>query len=83
MDTPGALVNRATKTQQVEADPNPANDSASVTLNAAASANLKIIKAATRSTVSVGETLTFNVLVVNQGPSPATGVAVTTCCRPG
>ena len=35
VDTPGGLVNKAEKTQQVEADPNPANDSASVTLNAA------------------------------------------------
>ena len=34
-------------------------------------------KALTRSSPHVGELLTFNVIVANQGPSPATGVAVT------
>ena len=74
---PGALVNTATITQQTEVDPNGANDSASVTLNAAESANLKVIKALTRSAPFVGELLTFHVIVANQGPSPATGIAVT------
>ena len=72
---PGALVNTATITQQTEVDPNAANNSASVTLNAAESANLKVTKALTRSSPHVGELLTFNVIVANQGPSPATGVA--------
>ena len=74
---PGALVNTATITEQTEVDPNSANNSASVTLNAAESANLKVIKALTRSSPHVGELLTFHVIVANQGPSPATGVAVT------
>ena len=74
---PGALVNTATITQQTEVDPNTANNSASVTLNAAESANLKVTKALTRSSPHVGELLTFHVIVANQGPSPATGVAVT------
>ena len=73
----GALVNTATITQQTEVDANPANDSASVTLNAAESANLKVIKAPTRSSPVVGELVTFIVVVGNQGPSPATGVQVT------
>ena len=73
----GALVNTATITQQTEVDANPANDSASVTLNAAESANLKVIKAPTRSSPVVGELVTFIVVVSNQGPSPATGVQVT------
>ena len=47
VDAPGALVNQAQKTQQIEADPNPTNDSASVSLNAAASANLRILKTQT------------------------------------
>ena len=74
---PGALVQTATITQQTEVDPNGANNSASVTLNAAESANLTVTKALTRSTPHVGELLTFNVSVANQGPSPATGVAIT------
>src|SRR4029077_16367403 len=45
--------------------------------NAAASANLTVIKALTRSSPHVGELLTFHVIVANQGPSPATGVAGT------
>ena len=74
---PGALVNTATITQQTEVDPNAANNSLSVTLNAAESANLRVTKALTRSSPHVGELLTFHVIVANQGPSPATGVAVT------
>ena len=74
---PGALVNTATITQQTEVDPNAANNSASVTLNAAESANLTVTKALTRSSPFVGELLTFHVIVANQGPSPATGIAVT------
>ena len=50
----GALVNTATITQQMEVDPNAANNSASVTLNAAESANLKVTKALTRSAPFVG-----------------------------
>jgi uncharacterized repeat protein (TIGR01451 family) len=74
---PGALVQTATVTQQTEVDPNPANNSASVTLNAAESANLTVTKSLTRASPHVGELLTFNVIVANQGPSPATGVQVT------
>ena len=72
---PGPLFTAATIRQQTEADSNPANNRASVTLNAAESANLKVIKSLTRSSPHVGELLTFNVIVANQGPSPATGIA--------
>ena len=71
------MVNAAIITQQTEGDSNPVNNRASVTLNAAESANLKVVKTLTRSTPHVGELLTFNVIVTNQGPSPATGVQVT------
>ena len=74
---PGPLFTAATIRQQTEADSNPANNRASVTLNAAESANLKVIKSLTRSSPHVGELLTFNVIVANQGPSPATGIQVT------
>ena len=74
---PGPLFSAATISKQNEADSNPDNNRASVTLNGTASANLKVTKSLTRSAPHVGELLTFNVVVTNQGPSPATGVAVT------
>ncbi len=65
---PGPLLSAATIRQQTEADSNPANDRASVTLNAAESANLKVIKSLTRSSPHVGELLTFNVSRGQPGP---------------
>jgi uncharacterized repeat protein (TIGR01451 family) len=81
---PGPLFAAAFIRQQTEADSNPANNRASVTLNAAESANLKVIKSLTRSSPHVGELLTFNVSVVNQGPEPGDGHRRSrTCCRRG
>src|SRR4029077_8966644 len=77
VSAPGANVNGAIITQQTEGDANPVNNRASVTINAVESANLKVTKTLTRSSPHVGELLTFNVIVANQGPSPATGVQVT------
>ena len=73
---PGPLINAATITQHTEADPNPLNDRASVTLNGAASANLTVAKALSRPTALVGELVTFTVVVANQGSAPATGVSL-------
>ena len=70
---PGALVNTATITQQTEVDPNAANNSASVTLNAAESANLKVTKALTRSSPHVGELLTFTRDRGQPGPESGDG----------
>ena len=73
---PGAIVNTAVKTAQLELDLNSANDQSSVSLNAAASANLSIAKTVSNPSPAVGETVTFNVIATNQGPSDATGVVI-------
>ena len=80
---PGAIVNTAVKTAQVELDLNSANDQSSVSLNAAASANLSIAKTVSNPTPAVGETVTFNVIATNQGPSDATGVVISDALPPG
>src|SRR5262249_35061671 len=77
VDTTGTLVNTAEKTAQGVTDPNPLNDQASVSLNAGTSANLAVGKTVSNAAPAVGEEVTFTVTVLNRGPSPATGVAVT------
>jgi uncharacterized repeat protein (TIGR01451 family) len=72
----GPIVNTAEKTQQGEADKNPANNRSTVTLNAGESANLDVTKTPTRLAAFVGEQLTFDVIVKNLGPSPASGVSL-------
>ena len=69
-------MNSARKTDQAEADPNPANDEASVSLNAGTSADVAVAKAISDPTPAVGAQVTFTVTVTNRGPSPATGVVV-------
>jgi large repetitive protein len=75
--TAGMLVNTAKKTAQTEADPNPANDQSSVSLNAVTMADIQVSKAISNPTPAVDQQVTFTVTATNLGPSPATGVAVT------
>ncbi|MCC7127074.1 MAG: DUF11 domain-containing protein, partial [Acidobacteria bacterium] len=58
-------------------DPNPANDSDTVVLNAGTQVNLRVSKTAMRPMAGVFEEATFLVTIANDGPSPATGVEVT------
>jgi len=77
VNTPGIIVNTANKTAQTEADPNPANDQSSISLNAVDTADIQVTKAISNPAPAVGQRVTFTVTATNLGPSPATGVAVT------
>jgi uncharacterized repeat protein (TIGR01451 family) len=76
VNTAGALVNTVTRASQTEADQNPANDQASVSLNAFPSADLQVTKGVSNPTPAIGTDVTFAVTVRNNGPSPATSVVV-------
>jgi LPXTG-site transpeptidase (sortase) family protein len=73
MTTPTTKVNTATKTGEVETDPVPGNnsDSATVTL---ASADIGVVKTANTATPTIGQNVTYTLVVSNFGPSTANGV---------
>src|SRR5262249_27516810 len=73
--SPDAQTNTVTITHADQFDPNPANNSASVTLTPQR-ADLAITKTVSDATPNVGDTITFTVTVTNLGPDRATGVAV-------
>src|SRR5262249_57778505 len=77
VNTPGAIVNTAQKTAQTEADPNPANDQSSVSLNAIDTADIQVTKAINNPTPAVHQQVTLTVTPTHLGPSPATGGGVT------
>lgn len=58
-------------------DPNPANNSATTVTNISPSADLAIVKTGSPNPVNVGSTLTYTLVVTNNGPSTATNVVVT------
>ena len=58
-------------------DPNPANNTASDTDAITGGPALTVTKTDGRTTVSPGETLTYDITVTNNGPIEATGVVVT------
>jgi uncharacterized repeat protein (TIGR01451 family) len=76
VDAAGPLVNTVTRTSQTEADVNPANDQASVSLNAVPSADLQVTKGVSNPTPAIGTDVTFTITVRNNGPSPASSVVV-------
>ena len=69
------ITNTATKSAEVETDPNPGNDSASVTINTPA--DIGVTKTVDFPTPNLGSNVTFTIIVTDHGPGPATGVAVT------
>ena len=58
-------------------DPNLSNNAASAGVSTNPAADLRVVKTVDKATADVGETLTWTVTVTNDGPSNATGVAVT------
>ena len=73
----GSIVNTAVLSSDT-LDPNPDNNSSSVTVPvSAASADLSIMKTASSETVSPAETLTYTIRVSNLGPDSADAVMLT------
>ena len=72
----GDFTNTATKTAANEPDPNPANDSGSVTATANRVADLSVTKTDGVDSVVAGLTDTYTITVANAGPSAVTGASV-------
>ena len=62
--------------QGTEADPDPANNSATVSAPVQGSADLSLMKTADRSTAPQGAAVSYTLAVTNTGPSEATGVTI-------
>ncbi len=75
---PGAFTNTAVKTGEVELDPNPANDSASVGGGVAVVADLTIVKTHAPATFLRGASGTFTLTVSNVGTGPTTSPVTVT-----
>jgi uncharacterized repeat protein (TIGR01451 family) len=72
--TPGAFTNTATKTAEIEFDPNLPNDTASAGGGVAVVADLTIVKTHAPATFLRGSTGTFSLTVQNVGTGPTTGL---------
>ena len=71
----GNLVNTASVTAAT-ADPDPTNNSATFTSGTGPQADLSLTKTASTTTVTAGGTTTYTLTATNNGPSDATGVAI-------
>ncbi len=72
----GTLTNTAALTAVDQQDPTTSNNTASASVSSEQS-DIAVAKTASADTVNVGDNVTFTVTVTNNGPSDATGVAVT------
>ena len=73
---PGDITNTASVGASDQFDPNTANNSGGVTLNGQ-SADIQIVKTVDNANPVVGDSVTFTITATNNGPSNATGIAVT------
>ena len=76
LDAAGAQVTNARVTAQIEIDPNPLNNSDAALVNAAAAADLRVMKGVSNAAPAVGGLTTYIVAVTNLGPSAATSAAI-------
>jgi uncharacterized repeat protein (TIGR01451 family) len=75
--SPAAQTNTAAIGHSDQFDPNTVNNSASVSINADAPADLALTKSVNNTAPNVGDTITYTVALTNNGPNGATNVAVT------
>ncbi len=68
--------NNATKTYQDQVDPNPNNDKTSVSIYVPM-ADISVAKTVDKNMPNVGDTVTFTVTVINDGPDNATNIQIT------
>ncbi|NEA30657.1 DUF11 domain-containing protein [Streptomyces sp. SID13031] len=71
----GAITNSGSISAQTP-DPDPANNTGTVTTNVVQSADLEVIKTSDEKSATAGGGVTYRVSVVNHGPSDATSVEV-------
>src|SRR5262249_19491133 len=75
VESPSQVANVATITGADQFDPNPGNNSSTVT-ETPQRADVAIAKAVSDATPNVGDTITFTIAVTNNGPNTATNVRV-------
>jgi uncharacterized repeat protein (TIGR01451 family) len=79
LPTPATVVNNATVTSTLTADPDPSNNTSAVNtlVDAASNANLTVIKVDSPDAVVAGTPLSYALSVLNSGPGAATDVVLT------
>jgi LPXTG-site transpeptidase (sortase) family protein len=77
VNTISPVTNTATKSAEVQPDPNAANNSASSTITPTAVADIAITKTVSSATPNFGANVTFTITATNNGPNGATGLQVT------
>ncbi|MFD0590920.1 DUF6923 family protein [Paenibacillus sp. GCM10027627] len=72
----GSITNTATVSSTTP-DPDPTNNTSTVVVPVSESADVSVVKTALPSTVIPGDTLTYTIVVANEGPSAAQNVTLT------
>jgi len=75
-DTTASVINSAAVTATTS-DPDPANNTATVTTSLERSADLSVTKSSSPDPVIAGESLTYTITITNDGPSDASNVVLT------